>query len=161
MATSTARSHPILSRESTLSAVRHATVSGDGHPAMSDHSNTALLVMVHGSPRPVANDDMYEVVQMVREQPIFLTVEVGFMECNEPTIPVAIANCVAHDAQRIIAVPYFLHLGNHVTEDLPILLEQAQADYPSVEFLIGDWLGHDPAIENIMWDRFNETLATS
>ncbi len=121
------------------------------------NKGTALLVMVHGSPRPVANEDMFAVVQMVRERNLFLTVAVGFMECNEPTIPDAIAECVAHGAQRIIAVPYFLHLGNHVTDDLPALLEQAQKRYPAVEFMMGDWLGNDPAIETIMWERFAET----
>lgn len=120
-------------------------------------TGTALLVMVHGSPRPVANEDMFTVVNMIRERNLFLTVAVGFMECNEPTIPDAIGECVAHGAQRIIAVPYFLHLGNHVTDDLPSLLEQAQTRYPTVEFLMGDWLGNDPAIETIMWERFTGT----
>jgi sirohydrochlorin ferrochelatase len=122
---------------------------------------TALLVMVHGSPRPVANEDMYAVVAMVREQGIFAAVEVGFMECNEPTIPAAIRRCVERGVQRVVAVPYFLHLGNHVTDDLPTLLEQAQRDYPVVEFVMGDWLGHDPAIEAIMWDRYGEVLSAT
>lgn len=121
--------------------------------------HTALLVMVHGSPRPVANDDMFAVVQMVRDQGAFHAVAVGFMECNEPSIPAAIADCVSQGAQRIVAVPYFLHLGNHVADDLPTLIEQAEAQYPAVEFLMGDWLGHDPVIEGIMWDRFNETAS--
>lgn len=114
---------------------------------------TAMLVMVHGSPRPVANEDMFAVVDVVRERGQFAIVEVGFMELNQPSIPQAIARCVEQGAARVVAVPYFLHTGNHVTDDLPTLLEQAQADYPQVEFLMGDYLGHDPILADVIAER--------
>lgn len=113
----------------------------------------AMLVMVHGSPRPIANEDMFAVVDVVRERGVFPIVEVGFMECNEPSIPDAIADCVQQGAQRVIAVPYFLHTGNHVTDDLPTLLEEAQARYPNVEFVMGDYLGHDPLLADVVAER--------
>lgn len=116
----------------------------------------AMLVMVHGSPRPVANNDMYAVVDVVRERGVFPLVEVGFMECNEPSIPDAIAELVRNGADRVVAVPYFLHTGNHVTDDLPTLLEEAQGQYPNVEFVMGDYLGHDPIIADVIMERANE-----
>ncbi len=119
--------------------------------------NEALLVMVHGSPRPVANEDMFLVVDAVRERGIYPIVEVGFMECNRPTIPEAIQTCVARGAGRIVAVPYFLHFGNHVANDLPELLEEAQARYPEVEFLMADFLGHHDLIADVIRDRVAET----
>ena len=113
----------------------------------------ALLVMVHGSPRPVANQDMFAVVDVLRERGSFPIVEVGFMELNDPPIPLAIERCVEQGAQRVIAVPYFLHTGMHVTDDLPDLLEEAQARYPDVEFLMGDYLGHDPLLADVIAER--------
>lgn len=117
---------------------------------------TAMLVMVHGSPRPVANNDMFAVVDVVRQSGRYPIVEVGFMEVNQPAIPEAIARCVEQGAERVIGVPYFLHTGNHVTDDLPTLLEQAQADYPQVEFLMGDYLGHDPILADVIAERAAE-----
>ena len=114
---------------------------------------SALLVMVHGSPRPESNDDMFAVVDVVRARGVYPIVEVGFMECNEPAIPDAIARCVEQGARRVVAVPYFLHTGNHVADDLPTLLEQAQARYPHVEFLMGDFLGRDVTLDEIVRDR--------
>lgn len=114
---------------------------------------TAMLVMVHGSPRPVANNDMFAVVDVVRERGTFPIVEVGFMEVNEPTIPEAIVRCVEQGAEQVIAVPYFLHTGNHVTDDLPTLLEKAQTTYPQVQFLMGDYLGHDPILADVIAQR--------
>jgi sirohydrochlorin ferrochelatase len=116
----------------------------------------ALVVMVHGSPRPIANQDMFSVVDAVRDRHIYPIVEVGFMEINAPTIPVAIERCIARGAERIIAVPYFLHAGNHVTEDLPALVDAAQARYPQVEFRMGDFLGHDEGMISIVRDRVSE-----
>ncbi len=119
--------------------------------------NDALLVMVHGSPRTIANEDMFLVVDAVRERGIYSIVEVGFMECNKPTIPEAIETCVARGAGRVVAVPYFLHFGNHVANDLPGLLEEAQARYPEIEFLMGDFLGHHELIADVIRERVAET----
>ena len=112
--------------------------------------------MVHGSPRPESNLDMFEVVETVRRRGAFPIVEVGFMECNEPFISDAIEACVRRGAKRVIAVPYFLHPGNHVADDLPTLLEAAQERYPQVEFLMGDYLGRDSHIADVIVDRVKQ-----
>lgn len=114
---------------------------------------TALLVMVHGSPRPVANEEMYRVIEIVKKRQAFEAVEVGFMECNAPTIPEAVDACLAQGAERVVAVPYFLHTGTHVADDLPTLLEEAQARYPHVEFAMGRYLGASPRLTDILADR--------
>ena len=119
----------------------------------------AMLVMVHGSPRPIANTDMFAVVDVVRERGVYPIVEVGFMECNEPSIPQAIDRCVEQGAERVIAVPYFLHTGMHVTDDLPNLLDEAQAQYPEVQFLMGDYLGHDPLLADVVLERAKQVAA--
>jgi sirohydrochlorin ferrochelatase len=117
---------------------------------------TALLVMVHGSPRPESNGAMYDVVEIVKSRGLFDFVTVGFMECNEPTIPEAAAQCVDAGAAKVIAVPYFLHSGSHVAEDLPTLLEEAREEYPDVEWLMGDYLGRDQAVADVVAQRVKE-----
>lgn len=117
---------------------------------------TALLVMVHGSPRPESNGDMYQVVEMVKSRGIFDFVTVGFMECNDPSIPEAAAECVEAGADKVVAVPYFLHSGSHVAEDLPTLLEEAREKYPAVEWLMGDYLGRDEAVADVVAQRVRE-----
>ena len=119
---------------------------------------SALLVLVHGSPRLESNRDMFAVVDLLREKAgiEYSIFQVGFMECNEPDIPTAIDLCVEAGATRVVAVPYFLHTGNHVADDLPTLLEEAQAKYPRVEFLMGDFLGRDATILDVLRDRVLE-----
>ena len=118
--------------------------------------HSALLVMVHGSPRPQSNGDMFAVVEQVRASGAFDLVNVGFMELNEPPIPDAIDELVSQGATKVVAVPYFLHSGTHVADDLPTLLEEAQQKYPSVEFLMGDYLGHDPILMDVLAARVGE-----
>ena len=117
---------------------------------------TALLVMVHGSPRPASNGAMFEVVEMVKSRGAFDFVTVGFMECNEPTIPEAAAQCAAFGAEKVVAVPYFLHSGSHVADDLPTLLEEARENYPAIEWLMGDYLGRDELIADVVMERVRE-----
>ena len=114
---------------------------------------TALLVMVHGSPRPVANGDMFRVVEEVKARAVFDHVAVGFMECNEPTIPDAVDACAAEGAERVVAVPYFLHTGTHVADDLPTLLEEAQERHPHIQFQMGRYIGTSPLLTDILAAR--------
>lgn len=115
----------------------------------------ALLVLVHGSPNPAANSEMFQVVERIRTRSIFPIVEAGFLECNAPSIPEAIDACVAQGAERILAVPYFLHTGKHVADDLPTLLEQGSARHPGVEFRLGRYLGCSERITEILSDRIH------
>ncbi len=97
--------------------------------------------MVHGSPRPVANEEMFRVVEVVKARGAFDHVQVGFMECNEPTIPDAIDACVAHG------------------DDLPTLLEEAQERHPHVAFSLGRYIGTSPRLTDVLADRAAAAVA--
>ena len=119
---------------------------------------TALLVMVHGSPRPIANTDMFRVVEDVKARNAFDHVAVGFMECNAPTIADSVDACAAAGAERIVAVPYFLHTGTHVADDLPTLLDEAQARHPHIQFQMGRYLGTSPVVTALLAARAEAAL---
>ncbi len=121
--------------------------------------SVALLVLAHGSPDPMANEDIYAVVDIIRERGVYPIVEVGFIDCNLPTIPEAVDLCVDRGAHRIVAAPYFLHPGNHVVNDLPELLEDAERRHPTTEFLLGDFLGNDILVAEVLRERVGEAAA--
>jgi sirohydrochlorin ferrochelatase len=150
------RDRACLSRRSNLPTLWHWRMSR--RYECRNIVRVALLVMVHGSPRPAANQDVVAVADVIRQRALFELVEVCFMELNEPAIPVAIERCVRGGATRVIGVPYFLHAGNHVISDLVHLMEQAQADYPAVEFLMGDYLGVQSQIDDVIRARIAAAL---
>lgn len=112
-----------------------------------------MLVMVHGSPREESNDAVRSVVQIVRASRLFEQVEIGYLDVNQPDIPSAIDSLVATGATEVVAVPYFLHTGKHVTKDLPDVLDEASLRHPHVSIRMTDYLGHSRVITDILRDR--------
>ncbi len=126
-------------------------------PTSSPHHPTpSLLILVHGSPDPSANAEMFRVVEVIRQREIFPIIGVGFLDCNEPDIPTAIDLCAEQGATRILAVPYFLHTGKHVADDLPTLLEEGQQRHPHIEFRLGDYLGRSEHLTDILAARISD-----
>ena len=117
--------------------------------------------MVHGSPRPESNEDVFAVIDELRRRALFGLVEVGFLDVNQPDIPTAVETLVSAGAEEIVAVPYFLHSGKHVTNDLPGILDLAARRHPSVRILMGDYLGHAEAIADVLRDRVGEAVGES
>lgn len=120
---------------------------------------TALLVMLHGSPYAASNEPALRVVDDLRRRGVFDMVVVGFLECNEPSILGAVRQCVEAGAQRIIAVPYFLHFGTHVGMDLPAILDEARQKWPTVKFFMSRYLGSSPLLTQLLAKRAREALA--
>lgn len=134
-------------------AIEPSPASPEPEGAREFSPNTALLVMVHGSPQYSANSDMLHVLERIRARGIFSAVQEGFLECNEPSIAEAIDRCVAGGAETVIAVPYFLHTGKHVANDLPTLLETARERYRKVNFRLGPYVGRLAEVTDILADR--------
>ena len=62
--------------------------------------------------------------------------------------------------ERVVAVPYFLHTGTHVADDLPTLLEDAQERHPHVQFQMGRYLGASPLLTGILAARAQAAQGT-
>lgn len=119
----------------------------------------ALLVLVHGSPRSAANEQALGTVEAARRSGDFPIVEVGFLECASPSIEQGVEACIRAGARRVTAVPYFLHLGTHVVNDLPDAIIAAQERYPDVEFRMGEYLGASPLVSGMIRDHAMAAIA--
>ena len=117
----------------------------------------ALLIIVHGSPDESANAPVHQVANTILSREVYPIVSVGFLECNKPAIPEAVKLCVLQGADRIDAVPYFLHTGKHVADDIPTHLEEARSLYPQVDFRLADFLGRSPRLAALLARRAAET----
>ncbi|MRR34109.1 sirohydrochlorin cobaltochelatase [bacterium] len=120
---------------------------------------TAILLMAHGSRIAEANTAVDEIAAMVKQFGDYDIVEVSFRENHAPNIQQGIDACVAHGAERILLVPYFLYLGAHVQEDLPKELEEARLRHPGVEMAMGRHLGVHKRLAKLVVDRIEETFA--
>ncbi len=115
--------------------------------------NSAVVLMAHGTPTPEANAPIYEIASQVMQKSN-LQVRVAFMECNEPTISEIIDTFALQGFQTIINVPYFLHLGSHVREDLPQIVGDAKNRYPNKSILLTEHLGYDERFADVISNLF-------
>lgn len=113
----------------------------------------ALLILAHGSPRAEANEDIVRVAEVLRARDAYPLVAIGYLDCNQPDIPTAIDQCIAAGATGIDAVPYLLHSGRHFLLDLPELLEAAAAKHTHASIRMGDYVGHEPQLDEVIRDR--------
>ncbi|MFM7321107.1 MAG: sirohydrochlorin chelatase, partial [Armatimonadota bacterium] len=114
---------------------------------------TALLLLAHGSPRASANAALEFLAERLWETGPYPVVVVGYLECNSPSIPEAIDRCVELGATEIRAVPWFLHIGTHVAQDLPEFLDAGRERHPTVTFLLADYVGLAGRVGDLLADR--------
>lgn len=117
---------------------------------------TAILVVAHGSPIAKANEDLFHLVEQVRERSGYEIVEAAFLERARPSIREGMDNCVRQGAGRVVVLPFFLLLGAHVVEDLPRLVDEARDRHPGVEFVVGRHLGGDERLALVALERIRE-----
>lgn len=139
----------------------HLAEAFDDHPALTeltyrraltaDPDADALLLMAHGSPFEAANAPIVRVAEALKAR--YAYTQLGFMELNAPSIAEAAALLSEQGAKRVVAAPYFLQLGGHVTEDLPGVIAEAQARQPGTHFTRADYLSYDPLLLEVVRDR--------
>ncbi len=114
---------------------------------------TALLLLAHGSPRASANAALERLAEDLRTSGPYPIVVVGYLECNSPSIPEAIDLCVAAGAREVRVVPWFLHIGTHVAQDLPEYLEDGRRRHPAITFLLSDYVGLAGRVGDMLANR--------
>ena len=111
----------------------------------------AILIIDHGSTRHEANH-MLSCVANLLQQMVGdgVIVRHAHMELAEPSIPSGFAECVQAGASEIVAFPYMLSPGKHVTRDVPRLVSEAAHEFPQVSFRVTDAFGvHEKLAELI------------
>lgn len=125
-----------------------------------------IILIGHGSPKKEANN--IDVVGKLLHNAIHpgcasSCVRSAYLEFGRPDIMTAIGQSVENGATRIIAHPYFLSSGMHVTKDIPEIIAEARLAYPDLDLVYTEPLGvHDKlvdiVIERIQSIRFRVPL---
>lgn len=116
-------------------------------------SNEAIVLVDHGSRRPEANNMLEVFADVYRATSKRSFVRTAHMELASPSIPDAIAECVAGGASTVIIAPFFLSRGRHITEDIPAIVQAAAEDHPSIRLVVADPLGTDELLAQLIEKR--------
>lgn len=127
-----------------------------------------VVVVDHGSKRREANAMLDDVAQMCRNmfvlqsyeaQPNIVAVEKAHMELVKPSVEDAVTTCVKkHKVDVVVVAPYFLSKGRHIQEDIPRLVEKAQAMYPEVVCVMAEPIGLDARVVDVVHSRVKDAL---
>lgn len=120
---------------------------------MPDSVKEAIILLGHGSRVPDAGKNMEKVALGLREQYAYEIVEVCYMSRLGPHFPEIFKKCVDQGAQQVTVVPYFLHEGLHLVLDIPEMMQEVARQYPGIRVVLGDNLGFDDALVDLVHRR--------
>ena len=117
----------------------------------------SLLLIAHGSRVQASNDEIAALTDRLRDhlKGRFDHVACAFLELADPDIPDGIDRCVAAGATEIVALPYFLSAGRHITEDIP--REIAKRNPPGVRIHLADYIGIADGMTELLLQHCNTT----
>lgn len=121
----------------------------------------AVIVLGHGSRASGVTEQMDQVATALGARLRGMIVRAAHRELCEPSLEAVVAELVQGGCQRVVVVPYFLHLGNHLQKDIPEQLDALRQSYPGVEFVLAEHLGFDDRFVAILEDRVNVALGKS
>jgi sirohydrochlorin ferrochelatase len=116
----------------------------------------AVILIGHGSRAAGADDDMERIAEGLRKRSGGI-VETCRMAGRGIPFAEAFESCVGRGAKEIIVLPYFLHFGIHLREDIPEILRENVANHPEVRLVLGKHLGYDDALVTLVAKRIGES----
>ncbi len=129
-------------------------------PAMTGNGKKrAIILLGHGSRAASAADDMEKVARRLKEKLDYEIIETCQMSGRGAHFPEVFERCIAGGAVSVLVLPYFLHRGIHLLEDIPEMMREKAAAFPGVKVVLGNNLGFDEAIVDVVLKRVGESEA--
>ena len=103
----------------------------------------AIILFAHGSRDPLWHQPIEAVARNIALQSQTTLVRCAYLELSSPDLPSTVASLVAVGVHSFTIVPLFLGVGRHAREDLPVLVQQMQVQYPELHFKLQPAVGED------------------
>jgi precorrin-8X/cobalt-precorrin-8 methylmutase len=115
-----------------------------------------ILVIGHGSSDRSARTAFVHTVNSLK--PDFRSVTFCFLELDEPRIPNGIDEIISNKPSTVIIVPYFLHKGAHIKNDVVKDINSALENYnlENIKVHVTEHFGVDPKLVNLVLERAKE-----
>ncbi|MCL4428650.1 MAG: CbiX/SirB N-terminal domain-containing protein [Deltaproteobacteria bacterium] len=113
----------------------------------------SIVLLGHGSRRSEANDILKSITEIIKSKLKGINVECAYLEHAEPNIRYIIEKLAEENFESIYVIPYFLYSGNHVSRDIPEIINGYKEKYPDINIKLGDHLGIDERIAELVTER--------
>lgn len=122
----------------------------------SEHMNQSIVILAHGSKRQDSKEVFLSLVDKVKRKLNVQSVIPAYLQFVEPNLEQAIELLYLEGYIDILVMPLFLFPGNHVKEDIPILITRIQAKYPRLKIRVTDIIGDDDRLVQIITERLQD-----
>ncbi len=119
---------------------------------------SGIVIFAHGSSVPSANAAVEAFSRAAAQAGNLQAVETAFLE-GHPDLSDALARLSSQGVHRVLVVPYFLTLGLHLQRDLPRIVAELRARYPTLEIRVAPPLDGHPALVEAVLDRTKQCLS--
>ena len=110
-----------------------------------------VLVIGHGSSDRRAREAFIFTIKNITQ--FYKNVEFCFLELDKPNIEDGINSIVKKNPKVILIMPYFLHKGIHIKNDVIKEIKNAIEKHPFSNILIADHIGVDEKMVKLILDR--------
>lgn len=125
---------------------------------MPEPEDAVVVLAAHGSRAEAGNASHRALAQRLAEAS-GRTVLAAFLELAEPSIGLAVDEAVeeaaAHTAS-VVVLPYFLHPGRHVNEDIPAIISEARDRHPDTEITLLGAFGSNDEVLDLLADQLRQ-----
>jgi sirohydrochlorin cobaltochelatase len=109
-----------------------------------------IVLLAHGSRDPLWSKPVEAVAQRIRLLEPQALVACAYLELQKPGIDDAAHALIAHGAAVVRVLPLFLGMGKHAREDLPVLMTDLRARYPTTSFELATTVGEDARLIDLL-----------
>lgn len=109
-------------------------------------SSEGIILFAHGSRDPLWHKPMQAVAQRITELEPRAHVRCAYLELTTPDLASTALELVDLGVTLITIVPMFLGVGRHAREDLPALVSELKAKYPSIQIQLKPSVGENPQL---------------
>ncbi len=113
----------------------------------------SIILLGHGSRRSEANNILKSIAKIIKPKLLEINIEYAFLELAEPNVRDIIEKLATDGAGSIYVIPYFLYSGNHVSRDIPEIIDEYREKYPNIKLKLGDYLGIDERLAELVMER--------
>lgn len=114
-----------------------------------------VILLAHGTKEPEASAPVHHYARRLAAR-TGLRVEPCLREFIEPSVPTVVGALYRDGYRKILVLPFFLFKSGHVTRDIAADLAAEKARFTDLEFTVGEPLGEDGLLEDLLFRRLRE-----
>ena len=140
---------PVLSEHASMPGLLYAQLA-HWHRALGASETAGVVLVAHGSQFAQSVCQVQAIAARLQDACRPTPVAVSYLDINQPDLAAGCRRLLQQGAAHVAVLPYFLHSGRHVKEDLPRILAAVSDEFPDRVLTLMDPLENVLGISEII-----------